>query len=128
MFLIPGDHRQATAPGDGRDQRIIVGRQCVPAFSREPAPFRRRRLVKNKNRLPIILQNEIVSPFQLRPNLRLGFEFDAPAYFRQRERGNSNLPARLREPILDRVARTKIIADGVRVREVFQNRPGGTFF
>jgi hypothetical protein len=34
----------------------------------------------------------------------------------------------LREPILDRVARTKIIADDVRVREVFQNRPGGTFF
>jgi len=53
-------------------------------------------------------------------------EFNATAHFRQREGGYADFSGMPREPILNRIAKTEVITYDVRIRQVFQNRHGGT--
>ena len=65
-------------------------------------------------------------PFQCSSRFGFALEFNATAHFRQREGGNADFSGMPREPILNRVAKTEVITYDVRIRQVFQNRHGGT--
>ena len=65
----------------------------IARFGHEPSPFCRRRFIKDKDCFPIILQNELIKPFQSQSRLAFAFELNAPADFGQGQSRNADFLA-----------------------------------
>ena len=127
MFFVAGDYGQAMAAGNGGNEGIIVGQRLVPGLGHEASPFHRRRLVKSKNRVAEILEDKAKGAFEREPRLGLAFQLDAAPNFSERQGGDADFTRMRGKPSADGIPGTKVVADDVRVGQIFQNRPGGTF-